>query len=373
MRIGIDARMVNEGLGIGRYIARLLLHLENVDSNNTYIVFVTRKNWNAYQPKDSRFTKVCVDIHWYSIAEQCILPFILMWHRLDLIHFPHVNVPIVYPGRFIMTVHDLILIKHPLSATSAATTRHPGIHAAKHFCYRVILGIALRRAAHIITISESVKSDILNFFSLSETDISVTYEAADPLPAPDTCRTLDRFLKVKFFFRAGNAYPHKNLEGLLSAFKRARAAQPDTYLLLCGQEDFFQRRIIDRIAEAGLSDSVIHLGSVSDSCLSWLYAHAFAYVFPSFEEGFGLPAVEAFLHGCPVLASDIPVLKEVCGPAALYFDPNNVNDIARAMVTILTQQERRLFLISKGEKRAKMFSWDRLAKETELVYTRYGL
>lgn len=361
--------MFNEGLGIGRYIARLLLHLEHVDSHNTYIVFLTRRNWNSYQPKDSRFEKVCIDIHWYSIAEQCILPFILMWYRLDLIHFPHVNVPILYPGRFIMTVHDLILIKHPLSATTAASTRNPAIHAVKHFCYRIILRVALSRAAHVITISESVKEDIRKFLSIPQDKISVTYEATDPLPDSEICTTLDRFLKVTFFFRAGNAYPHKNIEGLLSAFKRVREGHPDTYVLLCGQEDFFQKRIIKRIAEAGLSDSVIHLGNVSDACLSWLYTHAFAYVFPSFEEGFGLPAVEAFLHGCPVLASNIPVLKEVCGPAALYFDPNNPDDIARAMVAILTHREKRLFLISEGKKRAQLFSWDRLAKETELVYT----
>ena len=368
MRIGIDARMVNEGLGIGRYIARLLLHLERVDSPHTYVVFLTRKNWDTYQPHDSRFTKVCIDIHWYSLAEQCILPFILMWYRLDLVHFPHVNVPIAYPGRFVMTVHDLILIKHPLSATSAASTRNPIIHAVKHFCYRVVLRIALRRAAHIITISESVKRDIRNFIRLPEDGISVTYEAADPLPDPEICKSLDRFSQVMFFFRAGNAYPHKNLEGLLSAFKRVREKYPDTFLLLCGQEDFFQKRIIERIAREGLSDSVIHLGDVSDACLSWLYTHAFAYVFPSFEEGFGLPAVEAFLHGCPVLASDILVLKEVCGSAALYFDQNDPDDIARAMVSILIHRERRLFLISEGKKRAQLFSWDRLAKETELVY-----
>ncbi len=372
MRIGIDARMLDEGLGIGRYIAKLLSHLEAIQSDDTFVVFLTKKNWNTYQPKTSRFVKVLAHVHWYTFAEQFVMPLHYLVQRLDLVHIPHINAPLLYPGRFVMTIHDLILVKHPLSATSAASTRHPLTHRIKYACYRFTLACAVRRASHIITVTEVVKNDIVTIFGRSKHDISVTSEGADPLPNATVCTELQRFTNTRFFFRAGNAYPHKNVEGLLVAFGRLHLEYPHILLLLCGQDDFFQKRIAALIKTMDLADVVFHLGSVSDACLAWLYAHAYAYVFPSFEEGFGLPAVEAFLQGCPVLAADIPVLREVCGSAALYFNPGSSDDIMAAMKNVLNDPAIRPSLIRAGNERSGQFSWDRLAKETMFVYTRFS-
>jgi len=372
MRIGIDARMYNEGLGIGRYISKFVEHLERAGGDHTYVIFLTKKNWDSPIPQNDRFVKACMNIHWYSFAEQIFLPFFLLSYHLDLVHFPHINVPIFYPKRFIVTVHDLILIKHPLSATSAASTRHPFMHAIKHRGYKLILWVALHRAAHIITVSESVKKDVLALSGRREHDVSVIYEAAETLMPAHKCTTLGHLSGIKFFFRAGNAYPHKNIDGLLDAFVRAKKVYPDIHLVLCGQEDFFQKRLVERIRHMQLTESITHLGQVSESCLSWLYTHAYAYIFPSFEEGFGLPAVEAFLNNCPVLSSRIPVLEEICGSAALYFDPRDTSDIARVLELIIEHPELRDDLIEKGKIRARDFSWERLAQETVRVYTRYA-
>lgn len=370
MRIGIDARMFNEGLGIGRYIAKLLTHLEDIEGSHTILVFLTKRNWDAYHPNDKRFVKVCVDIHWYSFAEQCIMPLVLLAYRLDLVHFPHINVPLLYPRRFVVTIHDLILLKHPLSATSASSTRHPITHQIKYWCYRFVIATAVRRATHIIAVSQSTKDDIVSFFGQKSEKIAVILEGADPLPSSETCTILERYAGCTFFFRAGNAYPHKNVEGLLRAFRELHSLYPDVQLLLCGQEDFFQRRIVALIQEMKLGPAVVHLGSVSDACLSWLYSHATAYVFPSFEEGFGLPAIEAFLAECPVLAADIPVLREVCGTAALYFDPSSSHELVESMKRILTHPTLRTTLMQEGRIRAQLYSWARLAEETLVVYTR---
>jgi glycosyltransferase involved in cell wall biosynthesis len=364
--------MYHEGLGIGRYIAKLITHLEKVEGGHTFVIFLTKKNWNAYQPSDARFRKVCIDITWYTIAEQMLFPFVLYWHRIELMHFPHMNIPILYGGRFIVTIHDCILIKHPRSATSAASTRNPLFHAIKYRAYRCVIWSALHRARHIIAVSQSVKKDIMMLFAIPSEAISVIYEAAERLPSPGACAMLEQFRTTDFIFYAGNAYPHKNLDGLISAFEMLHRARPALSLLLCGQEDFFQKRFVSAIHTRGLSDAVIHLGSVSDACLSWLYTHARAYIFPSFEEGFGLPAVESFIHGCPVLASDIPVLREICGSAALYFDPHDVPAIARAIERILDDEALRSSLADAGSRRSAIFSWTRLAQQTFHTYTQYG-
>lgn len=370
MVIGIDARLYQEGLGLGRYIAKILLHLEGVESPHTYVVFLTKKNWHLYEPKNPRFRKVLADIHWYTLAEQFVLPFIFLREKLDILHVPHFNAPIFYPKKYILTIHDLILIKHPRSATSAASTRNPLIHLLKYRAFRFIIRHVVRRASHIIAVSSSVKKDIMKEFGILNDRISVVYESADPLPPAEQCASLPIKENEIFFFYAGNAYPHKNLDVLLDAFQIIAKQYPSVKLFLCGQDDFFRKRITEKIGGMGFASKVTHLGTVSDACLHWLYVHACAYVFPSLEEGFGIPAVEAFAHHCPVLASNIPVLQEVCGDAAQFFDARKPDEIAMAMKDMLEHPEKREQLIKKGAERAGLFSWDRAASETSAIYRR---
>ncbi|MBI2644744.1 glycosyltransferase family 4 protein [Candidatus Uhrbacteria bacterium] len=369
MIIGIDARMFQEGLGIGRYIEQLLKHLERIDTQNEYRVFLRKKNFDAYQPAHARFKKICANYQWYSLGEQIFFPFLLMWHGIDCMHFPHFNVPILYPRKYIVTIHDLILLKFPQSASSAATSRHAFVHRIKYAAYRCILHIASRRAAHIITVSEYVKKDIISYLGISGEKISVIHEAADDT---HTCASdkgiLPASVKKPYILYTGNAYPHKNIEGLLQAFHILASYADSIFLVLCGQEDFFFRRIRARICELGLDQTVQHMGFVSEDTLCQLYRHASACIMPSFEEGFGLPALEALVHGLPVIVSEGICFEELLADAAWYVNPTDPSAIAHAIRTLVCDADLLARMREKGYARATRYSWDSTAQKTLSLY-----
>lgn len=368
MTIGIDARLLGQGLGLGRYISKLVEHLEQCEDEYRYVVFLRRHNFNAYSPRNPRFRKVCVDIAWYSLAEQVILPWYFLHERCDLLHIPHFNIPLLYPKKMIVTIHDLILIKHPASATSAATTRHPLIHRLKYAAYRIVLRCALARACRIIVVSNTVARDVKICMPAIAKKVAVVPEAADELSQGVVSDSVTDYAERKFFLYAGNAYPHKNVSVLLSAMVQVHAHDPDTLMILCGQEDHFQKRLVAEIYARGVQHFVRHLGCVSDAALRLLYERAVAVVLPSREEGFGLQILEASQHGCPVIASDIPAYRETGGDAVLYVDTVKPDNVARAMITLLHSETTRTRLLQAGKARAQEFSWQRTAEKTQSLY-----
>jgi glycosyltransferase involved in cell wall biosynthesis len=168
----------------------------------------------------------------------------------------------------------------------------------------------------------------------------------------------------------GNAYPHKNLDRLLVAFKQVIARQQNARLILIGKKDFFYERINKRIKELNLKKNVITLHNVTDEKLPSMYSNALALVFPSLMEGFGLPAVEAMANATLVIASDIPALREICGDTAIYFDPSNTEDLARKLQNVLRTPNASEYREKQklAKERIKMFSWNKMAKQTLEVY-----
>ncbi|MFC1639085.1 glycosyltransferase, partial [Patescibacteria group bacterium] len=123
MKIGIDARFYGSlGKGLGRYVSELIAGLERLDRDNEYVVFLRRENYDEYEPQAPNFSKRLAEIPWYGWREQLLLPGLLKRERLDLMHFTHFNVPLLYRRPFVVTVHDLILLQHP---TTRASTLGP--------------------------------------------------------------------------------------------------------------------------------------------------------------------------------------------------------------------------------------------------------
>jgi glycosyltransferase involved in cell wall biosynthesis len=172
----------------------------------------------------------------------------------------------------------------------------------------------------------------------------------------------------------GNAYPHKNLEKLIDAFKDLRKKNPGIQLVLVGKEDYFYKRIKDRASSDGLwneesrDNAIIFPDYVPDEKLEVLYKQSIAYVFPSLYEGFGLPPLEAMAKGCPVVSSWAASMPEILGDAALYFDPEKRGDIKNKMETVRRDGELRKKMIRKGYEQAKKYSWWECARETLEVY-----
>jgi glycosyltransferase involved in cell wall biosynthesis len=162
----------------------------------------------------------------------------------------------------------------------------------------------------------------------------------------------------------GNAYPHKNLEKLLEAFDVLHndPQNKGTKLVFVGKEDHFTKRLKEFSRSYASRDSVIFLGEKTDKELGALYDHARAFVFPSLAEGFGLPAIEALAHGCPVVCSDIPIFHEILGDRATYFDPNNAEDIKRVIQKTLQTAKKPTQYIDKR------FDWKNMAEQTVRAY-----
>lgn len=172
-----------------------------------------------------------------------------------------------------------------------------------------------------------------------------------------------------FVLYVGAAYPHKNLEGLLKAWKLFVEKYGEGYqLVLAGKENYFYKKIRSPITD---HRSLIHAGFIPDNDLATLYEHASLYVFPSLYEGFGLPPLEAQAFGVPTVSSNRTCLPEVLGESALYFDPENYEQMADVIHRGLTDENTRFELKQNAAENSSRFSWEKLAGETLEVYSRF--
>lgn len=367
MRIGIDARLYKKGLGLGRYLEKLLENISQLESEHEFVLFLNKDAFLSYTPTRKNIRTVCVDIPWYSLREQLYLPFVLLREKCDLVHFPHFNVPLVYPKKFIITIHDCILLKHAQSATSFASTKHPLIHWLKYTAYRFVLTSATYRAKKVIAVTYGVKKDLMELVHVPEKKICVVYEGVD-VGVRKTRIKLPPCIQKPYVVYVGNAFPHKNCEGLLDTFELVKKESLNLSLVMCGQEDFFYQRICSEIKKRNLSDHVFHLGNVSDELLESLYCDAVACITVSLEEGFGLPSLEAMACTTPVIASCCSVIPEVLGSAALYVDPTDSQDIFRALKDIMYNEELRKELSRRGLERVARYQWSRMARDILDMY-----
>jgi len=168
-------------------------------------------------------------------------------------------------------------------------------------------------------------------------------------------------LPEKYFLYVGNAYPHKNLEKLLEAISSIK-------FVFVGAEDYFYKRLKEKVKDMGLGNNVIFYGPADRKELVNLYKNAIALVFPSLMEGFGLPAVEAMAQGCLVLVSDIPVFHEVLGEAAIYFNPYDPVDMAEKMSDVLNNPQKYAKFKTLGPELVEGYSWQKMARQTLRVY-----
>lgn len=377
MRIGIDGRFYGgeQSKGLGRYTEKLIEHVLEIDVHNQYVLFlpeVTARRWKRTNTRPN-VTVVAAPYHWYSLAEQTFMPLLIKKYGVDFMHFPHFNVPFLYRGPFLVTIHDLIISRFP---TERATTLGPTKYKFKQFAYNLVIHHAAKAARHIITVSQYSKRDISDFFKLSPQGISVTYEAFDPFPntenltdemVEETVQSLD--LKMPYILYVGNAYPHKNLETILQVVQRLKKLHQLWFqLVLVGKEDYFYLRLKQKAWALDVEDEVRFLGFVPDRDLPALYYGAFAYLFPSKYEGFGLPPLEAMYYGAPVVASNTSCLPEILGEAALYFDYQDISGIIDALLRLRDEKALRKELIIRGQAQVRKYSWRRMAKETLVIY-----
>jgi glycosyltransferase involved in cell wall biosynthesis len=363
MRIGIDARLWDE-TGVGRYIRNLVWQLEKIDKKNEYVLFIKKGiKKSDLGITNERFRIVETDIHWHTIEEQLLFYKVLDNELLDLVHFPYFSVPILYTRPFVITIHDLIINHFP---TGKASTLPLPLYFAKRLAYQFIMKQAAKKASKILTVSEATKSEIIDHLKVPAEKIVVTYEGVDERIAKSSEQKASG--RDTYFLYVGNAYPHKNLERLVDAFEKIVQEKPQCKLFLVGKDDYFYNRLHEKISSLQLDNSIIFCKNVRDEELSRLYSSATALIAPSLMEGFGLPGLEAMQHKTLVIASDIPVYKEVYQDAALYFDPLDVSSLRATILRVLEKEETHTEQREKGLKLVKTFSWEKMAQETARIY-----
>lgn len=379
-KIGIDARFYGPiGKGLGRYIQEVVDNVIKMDNYNDYVVFLRKDNFDELVINEFKnVKKVLVDIQWYSLKEQLLMPFYIWKERLDLIHFPHFNVPFFVPCKFIVTIHDLILTKFK---TIRATTLHPFFYELKNLAYRTIIKRALKKSKKILTVSEFTKNDIIEQFKIRPDKIEVIYEGVANLAKGrdslfvaklDNNEVLrDYDINYPFLLYVGNAYPHKNLDFLITSFSKVYKKNNNLRLVLVGKEDYFYRNLKQLVEKEfpNIQDNpIIFSGYVPDDKLEIFYKKALVYVFPSLYEGFGLPPLEAMAKGCPVLSSDVSSMPEILAEAALYFNPRDEKDFLNKLDLILKDKNLREKLVKAGEIRCQKFNWWDCAFKTWQIY-----
>ncbi len=372
MKIGIDARLWDQ-TGVGRYIRNLVQNLLFIDKNNTYVLFVRKQDYENI--KNSLFAKasrdrqnpkwkiVIADIRWHSLSEQINFPKVLEKENLDLMHFPYFSLPIFYNKPYVVTIHDLIINHFP---TGKASTLLPILYYLKLFSYKYIISKGAKNAKKIFTPSNATKEEIIDHLKVNENKITVTPEAADENFINHKSEIINKKYG-KYFLYVGNAYPHKNLQNLLYAFKKTKEEIKDVKLILVGNKDYFYKKLEESASKLNLEDDIIFYGLASDKDLSFLYKNAICLVMPSLMEGFGLPIVEAMVNKCLVVCSDIPSLREIAKGNAIYFSPKNELEISNALKKAYSKDFDKE-IIENAFKLSKEFSWEKMAKETLRVY-----
>ena len=370
MKIGIDARFFGHiGKGLGRYTQKLIESLEKNDQKNQYFVFLRKENFDSYQPQSGNFKKILADYKWYSFQEQFFFTFFLKKYQLDLMHFAHFNVPFLYSGKFIVTIHDLILIHFP---TIKNSTLYPIFYKFKFWAYKKVIKNAIFKSRKVIAVSNFTRQDILkNYPKISFSKIAVTYEACD-----DFCRIsfekdrdiFSRYGIMKpYLLYVGNAYPHKNLERLVLAFEKIGQDKKNFHLVLVGKMDYFYLRLKKFVEDKKISNIILS-GYVTDKELDRIFLNASVYVSASLYEGFGLPLLEAMNNGTPVVVSQHSCAKEILGDSARYFDGKDIDDVAEKIKEVISNSDLRKKMIKRGYLQVAKYSWKKMAQETKRIY-----
>lgn len=365
-RIGIDARMFRSATGgIGRYSRELIKNLAEIDKTNQYFVFLTEQDmleWTVDQPN---FTPVLVDALHYSKLEQTKFLSTLYKYSLDLVHYLNFNHPILYLKPFVTTLHDLTLWHSPIGKSQSSLLRRS--------VFKSIFRHAMAGSRKVIAISEYSASDAVKTLQISHAKMEVIYEGGPEVMNPEfgSKAETQKYLGTRdpYFLFVSQWRPHKGILTLIDAFNQFKTKTgASTKLVLVGNQKVMLESVKKAVVESPFVEDIITPGFVPDDVLQNLYHFGQALIMPSEYEGFGLPILEAFARGIPVIAANNTSLPELVGDAGLLFETRNSVDLAGCMERISTNPELATNLVEKGFKQLKKFSWRKMAQETRSVY-----
>lgn len=373
MRIAIDIRKINE-FGVGTYIWNLVRNISALDHSNEYLLIGSHRNFHELGPLPGNYKQLYQPDDDSVWRNHCSIPLAIRRMKVDVVHVPHHEPPLVVPANLLVTIHDCVHVMFPHEDASKFTNYRTYLRTKK-----VIQG-----AKHLVAVSNSTKDDLMNIFNVPETKISVIHNALDErfvfTNTPGEQKTvLERYqLKDPFILYSGKIRPHKNLHRLIEAFAvlKSELADDDRYrnlkLIIIGDELSKHQYLRLTVVRSGVQHDVRFFGFVPYPILRVFYQTAALFAFPSLYEGFGLPPLEAMANRTPVLASNTSSLPEVLEEAAMLVNPENVFEIARGMKIVLTDDLMRQRLVQKGIQQVSKFSWKLAAEQVLQTYKIIG-
>jgi glycosyltransferase involved in cell wall biosynthesis len=361
VRIVIDYRpALRARTGVGEHIHQITRALAQTGSD---ALTAFSSSW-----KDRVPATVAVDLPSVRIVDRRVPVGVLnfSWHRLlwppiealaggeyDIAHSPH---PLLLPSRSaaqVVTIHDLHFLAHP-DRTSAEIRRD----------YATLVRAHAHRADRIIVVSKFVAGEVQRLLDIPADRISVCANGAPEWKGPPADSDAGGYLLY-----TGTIEPRKNVGGLLDAYARLIARRPNTpRLVIAGRAEHGSAAVLARLNEPPLAGNVEYRGYVPASDREALFKGAHAFVLPAFDEGFGIPAVEAMAAGVPVVVSNRGALPEVVGDAGLFIDPDDIESLTSALDRMLRDSDLRASCARRGLDRARRFTWTQTARDVRRAY-----
>jgi len=354
LRIGVNALYLIPG-GVGGtevYLRELLRALAVIDSRNEYFVFTNQETGPSLVPGQPSF-------HWLPqrvrarfrpariIWEQAALPLAAVRLRLDAMFNPGFTAPVYCPCAAVTVFHDMQHKRHPENFRWLDLP-----------FWRVLLFASAYVATLLLADSDATRADVLRYYRLPPQKVRTASLGVDPsffgLPrAPE-----------KLLLAVSTLHPHKGLDVLLEAFAAFRRERPDFRLVIAGLRGFHTEALERLRAKLALTGAAEFTGWIPRAQLYDLYSRAWAFLYPSTFEGFGIPVLEAMAAGIPTACSDIQPLSTMTGGAVLRFPPGDVESLRQAMVRLVSDDVLRTRLAGEGPRRAAEFSWIATARAT---------
>jgi len=351
--------------GIKEYIYNLVWNLHKLNSEYEFVLYVPA-DYLAYAEENlpKEFRKISLAFSSKNPIKRSLLEG-MFWRqqerieKFDLFHSPFFHAPKFKHAKIILTVHDLRLEVFPNTYAKL-----------RYYFLKYKVPRSIKRANHIISISEFTKSEIIKFYSVPPNKITAILEAVNrDFFNEKNISSTDRKVEGKFVFSVGHVETRKNYLRLIDAFERFcdKHSSTDLKLVIVGQLSHDFDEFLTRVKE---NSRVIYLNFVDSNTLLWLYKNAEFFIMPSYYEGFGFPPLEAASLETISAVSNTSSLPEVCGEAAFYFDPFDVFSIEQAFERLIFDEKYKESLLEKTKVNLERFSWKKNAADTIGVYAK---
>lgn len=371
MRIGIDARVLDRPItGTGRYLLNILKELPNHDRDNEYFLFcnsilpIDKTFYKIITHKDSKILLKLFSPFWLNIS----LPRLIEEYKIDLLFEPNSLLPLVNlnGAKCISVVHDVIF--------KVYKEYYP-------FFYRQYLSFylpkSLKKSDKIVTVSELSKNDLIKYYNIPSEKIQVVFNTASEQfkPSNPETRTFIEIQKKyslpkKYLLYVGVVELRKNILGLIKILDMLEKEKSDLGLVIIGKAGHGSESILPEIAKR--NNKITYLNFVSDDALVYIYSSAFAFIFPSFYEGFGIPPLEAMQSAIPVLSSNTSALAEVVGEGGLIHNPNDYTGFVTDILKLETDADFYSTMKSKALIQSKKFNIAETTKKLVSIFNEYN-